>query len=49
MQDCELVSTPMQTSCKLSKVDDSKSIYQRKYRSMIGTLLYVKASKPYVM
>jgi hypothetical protein len=49
MEDCKLVITPMQTSCKFSKDDDSKSTDQRKYRSMIGNLLYVKASRPYVM
>jgi hypothetical protein len=49
MEDCKLVITPMQTSCKLSKYDDSKSTYQRKYRSMIGSLLYVIASRPDVM
>jgi hypothetical protein len=41
MEDCKLVTTPMQTSCKLSKYDDSKSKDQRQYRSMIGSLLYV--------
>jgi hypothetical protein len=49
MEDCKLVTTPMKTSCKLSKDDDSKSIDQRKYISMIGSLLYVTTSKPYVM
>jgi hypothetical protein len=49
MEDCKPVITPMQTSCKLSKDDDSKSIDQRKYRSMIGNLLYVTASRPDVM
>jgi hypothetical protein len=49
MEDCKPVITPMQTSCKLSKDDDSKSTYQRKYKSMIGSLLYVIASRPYVM
>jgi hypothetical protein len=39
----------MQTSCKLSKDDDSKSTDQRKYRSMIGSLLYVTVSGPDVM
>jgi hypothetical protein len=39
----------MQTSCKLRKDDDSKSTDQRKYRSMIGILLYVTTSRPYVM
>jgi hypothetical protein len=42
------VSTPMQTSCKLSKYD-SKSTDQSQYRSMIGNLLYVIASRPDVM
>ena len=48
MEDCKPVITPMQTSCKLSK-DDSKSTYQRQYRSMIGNLLYVTSSRPDVM
>ena len=39
----------MQTSCKLRKDDDSKSTDQRKYRSMIGSLLYVTTSRPDVM
>jgi hypothetical protein len=49
MEDCKPVTTPMQTSCKLSKDDDSKSTDQRKYRSMIGSLLYVTTSRPDVM
>jgi hypothetical protein len=39
----------LQTSCKLSKYDDSNSTDQRQYRSMIGNLLYVTASRPDVM
>ena len=49
MEDCKPVITPMQTSCKLRKDDDSKSTDQRKYRSMIGSLLYVTTFKPDVM
>jgi hypothetical protein len=49
MEDCKPVTTPMQTSCKLRKDDDSKSTDQRKYRSMIGSLLYVTTSRPDVM
>ena len=49
MEDCKLVITPMQTSFKLSKDDDSKSIHQRQYMSMIGNLLYVTTSRPDVM
>ena len=44
MEDCK-----MQTSCKLRKDDDSNYIYHRKYNSMIGSLLYVTTSRPYVM
>ena len=49
MDDCKPTITPMQTSCKLSKNDDSKSTNLRQYRSMIGSLLYVTASRPDVM
>jgi hypothetical protein len=45
MEDYKPVNTPMQTSCKLSKYDDSKYTDQRQYRSMIGSLLYVTTSK----
>jgi hypothetical protein len=46
---CNPVSTPMQTSFKLSKDDKSKDAYHRLYRSTIGSLLYVTASRPDVM
>jgi hypothetical protein len=49
MEDCKPIITPMQTNCKLSKDDDSKSTDQRKYRSMIGSLLYVTTSRRDVM
>jgi hypothetical protein len=49
MEDCKPVITPMQTSGKLSKDDDSNSTHQRQYRSMIGSLLYVMTSRPDVM
>jgi hypothetical protein len=49
MEDCKPVITPMQTSCKLRKDDDSNFIDQRQYRSMIGSLLYVIASRLDVM
>jgi hypothetical protein len=49
MEDCKPVTTPMKTSCKLRKDDDSKSTDQRQYRSMIGILLYVTTSRPDVM
>jgi hypothetical protein len=49
MEDCKPVITPMQTSCKLNKDDDSMSTDQMKYRSMIDNLLYVISSRPDVM
>jgi hypothetical protein len=49
MEDFKPVITPMQTSYKLSKYDDSKSTDQRQYRSTIGSLLYVTTSKPNVI
>jgi hypothetical protein len=49
MEDCKPVITTMKTICKLSKDDDSKSTDQRQCRSMIGSLLYVTASRPDVM
>ncbi|XP_057818174.2 uncharacterized mitochondrial protein AtMg00810-like [Cryptomeria japonica] len=49
MTDCKFVSTPMETSCKLTKSDDSPKINQSKYRSMIGSLLYLTTSRPDLM
>jgi hypothetical protein len=49
MEECKPVTTPMQTSCKLRKDDDSNYTDYTQYRSMIGSLLYVKTSKPDVM
>jgi hypothetical protein len=49
MEDWKPVTTPIQASCKLSKDDDSKSIDQRQYMSMIGSLLYVTTSRLDVM
>jgi hypothetical protein len=36
----------MAVGCKLSKDDESKAIDTKYYRSMIGTFLYVTASRP---
>ena len=49
MEDCKPVSTPMVTSCKLSKDDGSKEADQRLYKSMLGSLLYVTTSRLDVM
>ena len=43
------VSTPMITGCKLSKDDESFEVDHTMYRSMIGIMLYVTATRPDVM
>jgi hypothetical protein len=49
MEYCKPIITPMKTSCKLSKDDDLNSTDHRQYRSMIGSLPYLTASRPDVM
>ncbi|XP_043700111.1 uncharacterized mitochondrial protein AtMg00810-like [Telopea speciosissima] len=49
MEDCKPVSTPMMTGCKLTKDDASPSVDHTTYRSMIGSLLYLTASRPDIL
>ena len=49
MEDSKPVSTPMITCYKLSKDDESLEVDHTMYRSMIGSLLYVTATRPDVM
>ena len=49
MEDCKPMSTPMMTSCKLSKDDKSPSMDQTMYKSMIGSLLYLTATRPDIL
>ncbi|XP_057825359.1 secreted RxLR effector protein 161-like [Cryptomeria japonica] len=49
MAECKPVSTPMETVCKLTKSDDSPAVNQSEYRLMIGSLLYLTASRPDLM
>ena len=49
MEYSNLVGTPMETKCKLSKDDQSPEVDQKSYRSMIGSLLYLTASRPDIM
>jgi hypothetical protein len=48
LEDSKPVSTPMTVGCKLRKDDESKTVDTKYYRSMIGSLLYVTASRPNV-
>lgn len=45
MEDSKLVTTPMMTSCKLSKEENSLTIDKTLYRSMIDGLLYLITSR----
>ncbi|XP_059070336.1 secreted RxLR effector protein 161-like [Cryptomeria japonica] len=49
MDNCNPVGTPMETGCKLIKSDESPLVDQREYQSMIGSLLYLTASRPDLM
>jgi hypothetical protein len=49
MEYCTPINTPMVTSCKLRKNDESLEANQTLYRSMIGSLLYVMPSSPDIM
>lgn len=46
MEECSLVSTPMVTGCKLSKMDKYPVVDKTLYRSIIGSLLYLKTTRP---
>ncbi|GLJ26668.1 hypothetical protein SUGI_0518970 [Cryptomeria japonica] len=43
------IGTPMVTSCKLSKNDESPKSNQRLYRSLVGGLLYLTRTRPNIM
>ena len=43
------VSKPMKTRCKLNKDDESLLVDPMQHRSMIGSLLYLIASRPDIM
>ena len=49
MEECKPVSTPMITGCNLSSNDDSPTVNQLEYRSMIGSLLYLTGTRPDIM
>jgi hypothetical protein len=49
MEDSKPMSTPIVTRCKLRKDDDSPDVDQSSYRSMIGSILYITASRPDIM
>ncbi|GJR36859.1 hypothetical protein Tco_1212543 [Tanacetum coccineum] len=49
LEDSKPTKTPMSTEIKLTKEDESYSMDNTKYRGMIGSLLYLTASRPDIM
>ena len=49
MQECSTAKTPMATATKLDADKQGKSVDQTSYRGMIGSLLYLTASRPDIM
>jgi len=49
LEDCKLMNTPMHPTCTLSKVDNGSKVDQKLYRGMIGSLLYLTASRPDIL
>ena len=46
MMEAKALSTPMSTSIKLDKDKNKKNVDEKLYRGMIGSLLYLMASRP---
>lgn len=49
MNDCKITETPMSSSEHLDADANSKPVDQKLYRSMIGSLLYLCASRPNIL
>jgi hypothetical protein len=49
MDDCKPIKTPMPTNGHLDLDEGGKSVDQKVYHSMIGSLLYLTASRPDIM
>jgi hypothetical protein len=49
MDDSKPQSTPMSTTTALDADEDREPVDQKKYRSMIGSLLYLTATRPDIL
>ena len=48
MGEAKPLSTPMSTTMALDADEDGKPVDQKEYRSMIGSLLYLTATRPVI-
>jgi hypothetical protein len=46
MAELKLVSTPMSSAASFGPDEDGEAVDQREYKSMIGSLLYLIATRP---
>ena len=49
MKGVKSAATPMSTTTKLTKDEKGKEVDEKLYRGMIGSLLYLTASRPDIM
>ncbi|GAV59151.1 hypothetical protein CFOL_v3_02682 [Cephalotus follicularis] len=49
MENSKTSKTPISTSTKLDKDEQGKNVDEKLYRSMIGSLLYLTASRPDIL
>nr|KYP59657.1 hypothetical protein KK1_015093 [Cajanus cajan] len=49
MEGCKEAATPISNSCNLDLDEKGITVDNSKYRGIIGSLLYLTASKPYIM
>ncbi|XP_074591060.1 secreted RxLR effector protein 161-like [Curcuma longa] len=49
MENAKNISTPIGTNAKLDKDEEGKEVDSKTYRSMIGSLLYLTASRPDIL
>lgn len=49
LDDCKIMTTPMHITCNLNKEESCTKVCQKLYRGMIGSLLYLKTSRAYIL
>ncbi|CAJ2661640.1 unnamed protein product [Trifolium pratense] len=49
LDDCKIMNTPMHSTTNMSKSEDEGKVDQKVYRGMIGSLLYLTASRPDIL